>query len=412
MAKEKSKSQTNHYNPAVLAALSAVPFIMVLGNSMLIPVLPKMKSIMDLSQFQCGLIITAFSIPAGLGLVLAGPLSDCYGRKTVIAPSLILYGLGGVLAGLSALFFANPYYPILGSRVLQGLAAAGTYPVAMALAGDLFQGDERSKSLGLLEAANGLGKVASPILGAATALLAWYFPFFVYAVLSVPAALAIWFLIDDPGETSKSLGLGQYFQKVKGVFATKAAGLIAMYLAGTVILFLLFGLLFYFSDTLEAVYKIFGFKKGLVLAIPVLVMSITSFIMGRIVHKKVNLMKTLTWVGLTVSGLGLLSLGLIKAHWYLFLAVSIVGFGNGLALPSINYLITSSTTDEKRGTITSLYGGVRFFGVALGPPLFGLGLEWSKTGLFISAGILGLIIAGLVLLLVKPKEIVTKDSAS
>lgn len=401
-------SKNKQYSAAIIATISSVPFIMVLGNSMLIPVLPKMKSVMSLSQFQCGLIITAFSIPAGLALILAGPLSDRYGRKTVITPSLILYGIGGLLAGLSALFIAKPYYYILGSRFVQGLAAAGTAPVAMSLVGDLFQGDQRSGVLGLLEAANGLGKVASPILGAAAALVAWYFPFFVYGVLSLPAAVAIWLLIGNPGKTDKDTGLAQYFKNVLEVFATKGKGLSATYLAGAVILFLLFGLLFFYSDTLETSYKIFGFKKGLILAIPVLIMSVTSFITGKLIKNKVGLMKTLTWLGLTLGGLGLLSLGLVNTSWYLFIAVSIVGLGNGLALPSLNYLITSSTTDERRGMVTSTYGGVRFFGVALGPPLFGMGLEWSKTGLFCLAGILGIIAAIVVYLLVQPQKLVAQ----
>src|SRR5690606_17095385 len=134
-----------------------------------------------------------------------------------------------------------------------------------------------------------------------------------------------------------------------------------------------------------------------------------NYITGRLVKEKLNLMKTLTWVGLTISGLGLLSMGLIKAHWYLFLAVSIVGLGNGLALPSINYLVTSSTTDRKRGIITSVYGSVRFFGVALGPRLFGLGLDWSKAGLFIVGGIIGLLTAVLAFIFVQPEQLVANE---
>jgi len=106
----------------VLAALSGVPFIMVLGNSMLIPVLPAMKKALALNDFQLSMMITLFSVPAGLIIPLAGFLSDRYGRKVVIAPSLILYGLGGIVAGLAALFMDKGAYPvILGGRVLQGI---------------------------------------------------------------------------------------------------------------------------------------------------------------------------------------------------------------------------------------------------------------------------------------------------
>ena len=42
-----------------LWVLSLVPFIMVLGNSMLIPVLPKMMAVLHLTLFQAGLVVTA-----------------------------------------------------------------------------------------------------------------------------------------------------------------------------------------------------------------------------------------------------------------------------------------------------------------------------------------------------------------
>ena len=76
--------------------LCLVPFIMVLGNSMLIPVLPKIKKAVDINQFRVGLMVTAFSIPAGIVIPLAGILSDQIGRKKVMAPALIIYGSGGI----------------------------------------------------------------------------------------------------------------------------------------------------------------------------------------------------------------------------------------------------------------------------------------------------------------------------
>ena len=136
--------------PGVIAAISSIPLIMVLGNSMVIPVLPEIKSAFGLSDFQLSLIITLFSVPAGLIIPLAGFLSDHYGRKKIIIPSLVLYGLGGLVAGLGALMLQERAFSvILAGRVLQGIGAAGTAPIAMALCGDLFSGKERSKTLGL-----------------------------------------------------------------------------------------------------------------------------------------------------------------------------------------------------------------------------------------------------------------------
>jgi ACDE family multidrug resistance protein len=45
--------------------------------------------------------------------------------------------------------------------------------------------------------------------------------------------------------------------------------------------------------------------------------------------------------------------------------------GAGVILPCLNMMITSAIRLKERGIITSLYSSVRFFGVALGPPIFG-----------------------------------------
>ena len=82
--------------------LTAVPFIMVLGNSMLIPVLPAIQEELEINLLHAGLLITAFSIPAGIFIPLAGIISDHIGRKKVMAPALVVYGIWGILAGLDA----------------------------------------------------------------------------------------------------------------------------------------------------------------------------------------------------------------------------------------------------------------------------------------------------------------------
>lgn len=177
LSKQKHKGLT-------ITAIGSIPLILVLGNSMLIPILPKMKSELDISQFQTSLVITAFSISAAIMIPILGYLSDRFSRKAVVIPSLTLYGLGGLLAGAASAWFDSAYTWVLAGRIMQGIGAAGTTSMAMALAGDLFKGGEQSKVLGLVEASNGFGKVISPIIGSLLALIVWYaaflhFPFFV-----------------------------------------------------------------------------------------------------------------------------------------------------------------------------------------------------------------------------------------
>lgn len=389
----------------VLAALSGVPFIMVLGNSMLIPVLPAMKKALDLNDFQLSMMISLFSVPAGLIIPLAGFLSDRYGRKAVIAPSLILYGLGGVVAGLAAIFMDKNAYPvILGGRILQGMGAAGTAPIAMALCGDLFKGKERSKSLGVIEASNGMGKVLSPILGSLIGLIIWYAVFLFFPVIVIPIVLGLWFLVKEPNVNRTRQSIGQYLQSVKQIFEKKLALLLTSFFAGMTALLLLFGVLFFLSEYLENRYNMKGVIKGFALAIPVLFMSATSFITGMLIKKKIKLMKWLVFAGLALIAVSLAGLGIFNRNTIAFFAgISIAGIGTGLTLPCLNTIITSSCEAEKRGLITSLYGSVRFFGVALGPPLFGLLMQNRSLMFWVSAALAG-VAALLAAFLIRVKE--------
>nr|WP_269456782.1 MFS transporter [Thermanaeromonas toyohensis] len=382
---------------------------MVLGNSMLVPLLPKMKEVMSVSLFQVSLFITAFSLPAGITIPFAGFLSDRFGRKIIMAPALILYGTGGLLAGTAALLTARPYYLILGSRILQGIGAGGTYQLAMALVGDIFQSNERAKALGLLEASNGLGKVISPIAGALLGLIAWFAPFFAYGFLAIPIGLAIWLIVREPKQ-----GIGQhrtiesYFGSLKQIFKEKGAGLLACFLAGMTVLFLLFGILSLVADNLEA--KGWeGLQIGLLLALPVGSMALTSYLCGSYLQKKnAQILKITLVTGLSVVT-GALLLMAFKLPLYLFLIVLIfLGVGTGSVLPAVNTLITSAASASQRGGITCLYGSMRFLGVALGPPVFGLA---ARGGLFlwVLAAALTFVIALLTAFLVHVREMLPPD---
>lgn len=384
------------------AVLCGVPFVMVLGNSMLIPVFPQMKKVMHLTQFQVGLIVTFFSVPAGILIPLAGFLSDRYGRKPIMVPALFIYGIGGLICGFASVLLKEPYNLLLAGRVVQGAGAGGTYQLAMALTGDTFQSNERTKVLGLLEASNGLGKVVSPILGSLVALLSWYAPFFAYGLLAFPIALGVWFLVPEKNGQRNTESLAQYWQKLKETFRDKAKLLLSCYFVGMVALFLLFGVLSHVSDVLESEYHLFGLKKGIVLAIPVFAMALTSYLSGLLLSERQNLWKPVIITGLVgiAITLGLLPLfkNLISYMTLLFFS----GMSIGVLLPPINSLITGATSADRRGTITCLYGTVRFFGVAIGPPTFGLAIEQGKWFMLLGSAIIAIIAAVIAFIFITP----------
>ncbi|PZE20954.1 MFS transporter [Paenibacillus xerothermodurans] len=386
-------------------AIASVPLVLVLGNSMLVPVLPQMQQEMGISKFQSSLVITLFSVTAGLIIPFAGYLSDRYSRKGIMIPSLLIYGLAGILAGFGAVW--NSYGVMITARAIQGIGAAGTAPIAMALAGDLYSGATESKALGLTEAANGTGKVISPILGSLFALIVWYAAFFAFPVFCFLSLLAVIFLLTEPKKDKPAPKFSAYMESIGRIMKDKGHWLIPAFFAGSLALFILFGVLFYLSDVLEAPpYSIDGVPKGFILAIPLLGMVITSYTTGAMIKKNGTLMRWLMNIGLAlmVISLGACIFVLNMDNMYVLITLlTISSIGTGLLLPCLNTMITGSVEREQRGMITSIYSSLRFLGVAFGPPLFSWMMDISHAIVFISVTSLSVIALGLIYFMVKPK---------
>lgn len=387
-----------------VVAIGTVPLILVLGNSMLIPVLPGIKRELDISQFQVSLIVTVFSVAAAVSIPFLGYVSDRFSRKAVMLPALFLYGAGGLLAGFSGLWFDSPYKWIISGRILQGIGAAGTAPIAMALTGDLFKGKKQSKVLGLVEASNGIGKVVSPMIGSLLAILSWYYAFFVYPVFCFLSILLLILFVREKKRKTESLSAGKYMLGLLSVFKTEGRWLFVAYLTGAVCLFTLFGILFYISDILETKHQMEGFLKGLILAVPLLFMTATSYITGSRIGKEKLLMKKLIVTGLLLMTVSFFSLAFVEKPVPFFLTFAVGSVGTGLVLPCNNSFITGSVSTSKRGFVTSLYGSVRFLGAALGPPVYSALMDWSVKGMFMATAGLSLLIAVICLALIRVRK--------
>lgn len=384
------------------AAIASIPLVLVLGNSMLIPILPDMAKALKVTQFQTSLIITLFSVTAGLFIPILGYLSDRFTRKAIIIPALIVYGAGGILAGFGAVW--ESYAVIFAARIIQGLGAAGT--VSLALAGDLFDGATESKALGITEAANGLGKVVSPILGALLALWVWYAAFFAFPIFCALSVLMLMFFIKEPESKQKPPKLKVYIKKLGRIFKKKGRWLISSFIAGSVALFILFGVLFYLSDILEnKPYNIDGVLKGFVLAIPLFGLVVTSYITGSLIKKNGVLIRKVMIAGFILATASLTSAIFFNEQIYVLISLlTLSSVGTGLVLPCLNTMITGAVEKEERGAVTSLYSSLRFFGVAFGPPLFSWLMGMSNQILFITVTVLSLVMLLIVAFLIKPDK--------
>ena len=274
---------------------------------------------------------------------------------------------------------------------MQGLGAAGTAPLAMALAGDLLQTKERSEGMGILEAANGIGKVFSPIIGAAVALIVWYALFFSYAVLSIPVALLVWFLVQEPQGKNQNTPFKHYLKDIMEIFDKKGVSLSLTFFGGLVILFILFGVLSFTSDILVSTFKLEGNEgAGIVRSS---VNDVYYSLSGRSLSKKQGrYFKLFFLIGLVITSIAMGILPLCCRSLIVYpVILALLGFGSGMVLPAVNTMVTISTESSRRGGVTSLYGSIRFLGVALGPPAFSLLFNGGIYLMFLTGGVLALV---------------------
>ncbi len=401
---EKTCSQFTGKGWAI-ASLASIPLVMTLGNSMLIPVLPMIEKKLNITPFQSSMIITVYSIVAIILIPMAGYLSDRIGRKKVIIPSLVLAAIGGIISGWASWKVDDPYGLILIGRMLQGVGAAGAAPIVLPLVGDMFKDEsEVSGCLGMIETANTFGKVLSPILGALLAGMIWYMPFFAFPVFCAISIAMMLFFIKSPNTQQQSLPIKQFLLEVKQIFYREGRLLYAIFAIGGILMFVLFGVLFFLSNMLEDKYQMDGIKKGATLALPLGALCLASFITGKKIHKNKPLMKWLTFFGVLVVAVAIFLLSFFNHIWILLAIFFFCGIGIGVALPCLDALITEGIEKKERGTITSIYSSMRFVGVAAGPPVVALLMKKSENGMFYLLAGASLLASFLAFVAIKPKK--------
>lgn len=403
-AKENQKDGVSNQKWAIIS-IASIPLVMTLGNSMLIPVLPVMEKKMGITAFQSSLIITIYSIVAIFLIPIAGYLSDHIGRKKVIIPSLIITGIGGMISGWASWQMKDGYWVVLIGRALQGVGAAGAFPIVLPLVGDMFKNDDEvSGALGEIETANTLGKVLSPVLGSFLAGFIWFLPFWSIPVFCGISIIMMAFLVKSPKKKEQPLPFKDFIKKIKLIFTENGRWLYAIFFIGVIVMFVLFGVLFYLSDILENKYGIKDLKKGLLLALPLGALCLSSFITGKLIKKNMVLMKWITLISLVVLAIAIALLSFSRELWFLITMFLFAGIGIGASLPPLDAMITESIEKEERGTITSIYSSMRFIGVAAGPPIIALMMKSSGKLMFILLTGLSILAALATFLAIKPDK--------
>ena len=305
----------------------------------------------------------------------------------------------------------NPYSIILIGRALQGVGAAGAFPIVLPLVGDMFKTDEEvSSSLGLIETSNTLGKVLSPILGSFLAGFVWFIPFFSIPIFCLVSVLLMWFLVKTPNKRQEPIPFKTFINNIKDTFKNNWKWLYAVFIIGIILMLVLFAVLFYLSDTFEKVYDIKGVKKGLFLAIPLGALCLASYITGKFIKENKVLMKWITFSGIVLLAVSIVMLSFSQAMWLMLTLFVLSGIGIGVGLPCLDAFITSGISKEERGTVSSIYSSMRFIGVAAGPPIMALMMKYTESSLFYILGGLSAIAAIATFIAIKPGKKEARNS--
>ncbi len=118
-------------------------------------------------------------------IILAGSISDRYGRKRVFAIGLVGFGATSVLCGLAPTLEALVVF-----RLLQGAAAAVLVPGSLALITSAFEGQGLARAFGIWAAATSVATVVGPVVGG---LFVQYLTWRLAFLINVPLVLVALF---------------------------------------------------------------------------------------------------------------------------------------------------------------------------------------------------------------------------
>src|SRR3954465_15662332 len=178
---EESKAPGRVRMITVLGALVALGPLTI---DMYLPALPKIADDLSVSSSVVQLTLTGTLAGLAIGQLIIGPLSDSLGRRRPLMAGIVLHMLASLLC------LVAPNIVVLGvARSLQGVGAAATMVVALAIVGDLFTDSTAATVMSRLMLVLGVAPVIAPSLGAAVLLEAsWHW---VFAVLVVLAGLLL-----------------------------------------------------------------------------------------------------------------------------------------------------------------------------------------------------------------------------
>jgi len=342
-----------------------------------------------------GVISSFFSILQFVFAPFWGAVSDRRGRRGVL-----LLTVAGTAIGYLVWVCSGSFWLFLLSRIVSG-GFSGNLSVATAAVADVTTREQRSRAMGLVGAAFGLGLVTGPTLGAITMhfnLLArhpslarfGFNPFSVPALVAFALCLAnlVWIslrfretLTPTARAESRDPRLRNPLRAILGLEnpAVRRANFVAF----------VFSVAFVAMETsltfLAA--ERFGYtarQNGILLGFLGLCAIVTQGYIVRVLLKRHSETRVLA-AGLGVSAAGLLCIGFAPQPWLLYAGLAALALGSGLVNPSTTGLISLYSNPAEQGRALGIFRSLGSLSRAITPVLAGV-VFWifGSTSVFVA----------------------------
>lgn len=129
---------------AVTDVLSATGFNRIMVSTIMAPALSTIATELSMSSIESVMSMSIYVLATALGPLFIGPLSEMYGRKVVLHASNIWFLVWNIACG-----FATTKELLIAARFLAGFGASAIYALAGGVLGDVWQPEQRGRSLGI-----------------------------------------------------------------------------------------------------------------------------------------------------------------------------------------------------------------------------------------------------------------------
>lgn len=186
-----------------ITILFAMMFASQLALTIYLPAVPDMALELGVTASQVQLIIPAYLGAFALMQLIAGPLSDAFGRRPVILSGLTLFFFASIACALS-----TDIWQLMGARFVQAAGACTTVVVGRAIIRDTSEGKSAARAMSYLAMALGVGPAMAPFFGGLLLeSFDWRATFFATAAMSAIVLLFAFRILTEtlPPQTRRPL---------------------------------------------------------------------------------------------------------------------------------------------------------------------------------------------------------------